>query len=279
MFSSYQSHALPRGRSFDPYRERSEGTLNAEELNFCRANGIPLAYDPVQQGMVALTCLDDIAFVQERGKSPGQSVRKASEIVHQQQRRELRPEVWNTDDPHYKLRPWTSHDVSRYAELLGDSKVWDFLPEEYPGTLNEETAASLIELSNSREDHVVLAIEMDGVAVGQIRLLLEGKGPDSTKGEISYWLGRAYWGRGIASSVVPLFTRECFSRFNELQTILARVHRDNIGSARVIQKAQYLVTGFAEGASDWHIFETNRSSYSDPTVPLDISMTASRAAA
>jgi len=51
---------LPSGKTFDPQRLRSEGVLGPEELEYCRSAGIPIGYDSLQCGWVALTCDDDL---------------------------------------------------------------------------------------------------------------------------------------------------------------------------------------------------------------------------
>ena len=51
---------LPSGRKFEVRRNRSAGPLDAEELAYCRAHSIPLAFDPIQHGAVTLDCVDDM---------------------------------------------------------------------------------------------------------------------------------------------------------------------------------------------------------------------------
>ena len=52
---------LSSGRMFNIHRCRSEGPLNAEEIEYCRVNEIGLAYDPIQIGWITRTCEDDIS--------------------------------------------------------------------------------------------------------------------------------------------------------------------------------------------------------------------------
>ncbi|MEZ4515365.1 MAG: GNAT family N-acetyltransferase [Chloroflexota bacterium] len=54
--------------------------------------------------------------------------------------------------------------------------------------------------------------------------------------EVSYWLGNAYWGRGIATQALALFLVELPER-----PLYARVATDNIGSLRVLQKCGFQV--------------------------------------
>ncbi len=61
--------------------------------------------------------------------------------------------------------------------------------------------------------------------------------------EIGYWIGKAYWGRGIATSAVQQLLREVQER-----PLFAWVAEHNTGSIRVLEK-----TGFAfDRAEDDH---------------------------
>jgi RimJ/RimL family protein N-acetyltransferase len=60
--------------------------------------------------------------------------------------------------------------------------------------------------------------------------------------EVTYWIDRRYWGRGIASRALELML--------ELQTtrpIYARAASDNIGSLRVLAKAGFVPIGTETG--------------------------------
>ncbi len=50
-----QTIELPSGRAFHVGRSRWDGPLDAEELAYCRANGIEVGYDPAQVGWVVMT--------------------------------------------------------------------------------------------------------------------------------------------------------------------------------------------------------------------------------
>jgi len=56
--------------------------------------------------------------------------------------------------------------------------------------------------------------------------------------EISYWLGREYWGKGIATQSLALFLQVVTSR-----PLTARVVKDNIASNRVLEKNGFTLTG------------------------------------
>ncbi len=58
------------------------------------------------------------------------------------------------------------------------------------------------------------------------------------KPEITYWLGREYWGQGIATMALTAFLEELQTR-----PIYARVVKDNIASMRVLEKCGFRVAG------------------------------------
>ena len=56
--------------------------------------------------------------------------------------------------------------------------------------------------------------------------------------EVTYWIERASWGKGIASRALELLLEEV-----PVRPIQARVASDNIGSLRVLQRAGFLIVG------------------------------------
>ncbi len=153
-----------------------------------------------------------------------------------------------------RLRPWRAEDLGTYLGLLDDPKVWAHLPEPYPDPLMPALARDLIAISNERWHHEVLAVEAEGMVVGQVRLAF---GPGD-EGEISYWLGRVHWGRGIGSELVALFTARSLCQRPALRAIVARVHQANAASARVLEKAGYRETGRAPRDPAWRLFRIER---------------------
>ncbi|MGN6380756.1 MAG: GNAT family N-acetyltransferase [Gaiellales bacterium] len=93
-----------------------------------------------------------------------------------------------------------------------------------------------------RADETLLnrAIVVDGDVAGTI-----GSWGDPGEREVTYWIGRAYWGRGIATCALGAFLTVDTSR-----PIHARVASDNVASRRVLEKCGFHVIatdrGFAE---------------------------------
>lgn len=200
-------------------RLRSEGPLNAAEIAWCKANDVELGYDPVQQGVVPLHCIDDI--VGTEGAATGS--RRLGQSAPDQ----------------LIFRRWRATDADIFARLLGNEQVWRYLPERFPGALDRASALDLIALSNEADHHDVYAVACRGEVVGQARLLFDVAAEVRETAEISYWLGEPYWGQKLGSRIVADFTRDSFSRWPDLRSIVARVHKQNHASARVLMKAGY----------------------------------------
>jgi RimJ/RimL family protein N-acetyltransferase len=60
--------------------------------------------------------------------------------------------------------------------------------------------------------------------------------------EVTYWIDRAYWGRGIATAAL----RDLLAEVPE-RPLHARAAADNAGSRRVLEKCGFRVTGNDRG--------------------------------
>ena len=87
------------------------------------------------------------------------------------------------------------------------------------------------------------AIVVDGEVAGTI-----GSWGDPGAREVTYWIGRSYWGKGIATCALGAFLTVDTSR-----PLHARVAYDNVASQRVLEKCGFRVIaterGFAEARS------------------------------
>jgi RimJ/RimL family protein N-acetyltransferase len=166
------------------------------------------------------------------------------------------------------LRPWRSEDAPRLAALLDNERLWSELPDDYPGPFTDALAHHLIEISNGwAERHVVEAVVWRGEPIGQVRLQADSS-PYPDEAEISYWVGEPYWGKGLATGFVTLFTAESFRRRPSLKRVFAVVLDGNIASMRVLEKAGYRYESFRfqnvskrNGARSTHLFGVGRNDY------------------
>ena len=55
---------------------------------------------------------------------------------------------------------------------------------------------------------------------------------------VGYWLGREYWGKGVASAALSLFLAHV-----TIRPLVARVAKHNTASVRVLQKCGFTISG------------------------------------
>ena len=82
-----------------------------------------------------------------------------------------------------------------------------------------------------------LTIVADGKVAGHVACF-----PSGDDREVTYWLGREFWGRGVATRALTEILRR-----ESVRPILARVATDNLGSLKVLQKCGFKITGRDQG--------------------------------
>lgn len=88
------------------------------------------------------------------------------------------------------------------------------------------------------DDSVVLkTVLFNGQAAGNIVSFMQ-----SGKREVGYWIGKEYWGNGIATKALASFLDQVKTR-----PLYAHVARHNIGSRRVLEKCGFTIMGEDKG--------------------------------
>ncbi|MFU8777238.1 MAG: GNAT family N-acetyltransferase [Roseovarius sp.] len=204
--------------------------MTPDQKAWCAARDIALAYDPLQIGWVI-------------AEADTACLRSAP----------VPPLSWKVKAPGaLGFRRWHAADVSLYMRLLSDPEVWRHMHEDWPGTLTQALARDLIDISGLSDHHDVLAATLDGHPIGQMRLAF---GPDASgrdTAELSYWLGRDHWGRGLGRDLVHRATRRAFADHAWLYRLVAFVHPDNAASARCLCGAGYHDRGHRDDG--WRCF-------------------------
>ena len=62
------------------------------------------------------------------------------------------------------------------------------------------------------------------------------------KQEVTYWIGREYWGKGVATQALSQLLAQVQTR-----PIYARAAKDNVASIRVLEKCGFAITGEDKG--------------------------------
>jgi RimJ/RimL family protein N-acetyltransferase len=82
---------------------------------------------------------------------------------------------------------------------------------------------------------------------------------DAGEREVTYWIGRSYWGKGIATNALKAFLAVDRSR-----PLYARVASDNVASGRVLEKC-----GFCVIATERNVAEARSAEIEELVLLLD----------
>jgi ribosomal-protein-alanine N-acetyltransferase len=142
---------------------------------------------------------------------------------------------------HCEVRSWRPSDVDSLVRHANNRRIWMSLRDAFPHPYRTHHARDYIRSTIDRRPETSFAIAADGEAVGGIGYVLH---PDVERvsAEIGYWLGEAFWGRGIATEAVRAVTPYAMAAHG-LTRVYAVPFAWNSGSCRVLEKAGYVLEG------------------------------------
>ena len=140
------------------------------------------------------------------------------------------------------LRRWRADDRASLAEHANDARIAANLRDRFPHPYTHADADAFIALATGMSPQTFFAIAVDDRAVGGIGYTLHGD-IERVSAEVGYWLGVAYWGRGIVTAAVTALTAYAFARHPELQRVFAVPFVSSTASIRVLEKAGYTLEG------------------------------------
>ena len=137
------------------------------------------------------------------------------------------------------LRPWRDEDADDLVRHANDRRIWRNLTDRFPHPYTREAAEEWLRRNRAHEGpphH--FAIVVGGEACGGAGLEPRADLARRTA-EVGYWLGAAFWGRGIATAALRLVTAYAFERF-DFARLEAGVLAWNPASCRVLEKGGYV---------------------------------------
>lgn len=90
----------------------------------------------------------------------------------------------------------------------------------------------------SDSDKVVRTILVDGQVAGSMLSWAEADAPGESTHEVGYWLGKPWWGKGIATRALALLLQELPTR-----PLYAHAAKDNLASIRVLEHCGFTLCG------------------------------------
>ena len=136
------------------------------------------------------------------------------------------------------LRPPVAADAEQIHRMVNDwtvVRMLSNLPYPYERKLTDEWIASTAEQrGNGTAHHLVITGREDGreLVIGCVGLRLD-RTPDT--GSLGYWVGRPYWGHGVATEAAGRVARWALANL-PIRRIEAHVADDNPASAAVLRR-------------------------------------------
>lgn len=145
------------------------------------------------------------------------------------------------------VRPWRMSDADALVRHANNINVARQLRDRFPHPYVRANASAFLKAATTADEPSNLAIDVGGEAAGAIGYV-SGTDVERYSAEIGYWLGETLWGRGIVTEALVLLTQHLFTTGNVLR-LFALPFADNASSARVLEKAGYVLEGILRSSS------------------------------
>ena len=138
-----------------------------------------------------------------------------------------------------QIRSWTLKDLNSLVEHANNRKIWLNLRDGFPYPYKKSDGREFLRRMRGARPETTFAIAVDGQAVGGIGFMLR-EDVERVSAEVGYWLGEAYWNRGIASEALTAITTYALATHG-LTRMFAVPFAWNAASCRVLEKAGYVL--------------------------------------
>jgi RimJ/RimL family protein N-acetyltransferase len=146
--------------------------------------------------------------------------------------------------PRLSLRPFALQDAAPLHRVLGGKDVLRYFPNPDPPPLNRVQKMIADQLEHWEKHGYgwwALDHRATNALIGWCGLQFL---PETEETEVGYLLDRPFWGQGLATEAARVGLQYGFED-SGLETIVAIVHPENVGSQRVIEKLGMSFTGRA----------------------------------
>jgi [ribosomal protein S5]-alanine N-acetyltransferase len=141
----------------------------------------------------------------------------------------------------FLIREWRRGDEEALVRHANNPNVARNMRDRFPHPYTSADAQWWIAHAIAQSPSTDFAIVVDGEAAGGIGFIRQ-EDVARRSVEIGYWLGEAYWGRGIATDAVRALSEHIFANF-DICRIYSTVFELNPASIRVLEKAGYAYEG------------------------------------
>lgn len=141
------------------------------------------------------------------------------------------------------LRKISKSDAKSLYENARDKEVCEAVPLPMPYTL--KSAQDYVKLTNEfwkkkKEAQFGIQYNEAGKIIGMMGLMsLDFK---NKKAEAGYWIGKNYWGKGIAKEALVMLLKYAFNDL-KLERVYAKVYSENMSSQKLLEKCNFKLEG------------------------------------
>jgi RimJ/RimL family protein N-acetyltransferase len=135
------------------------------------------------------------------------------------------------------LRPYRVDDSEALQALADDPLVTRWMTAAFPYPYTRADAVSWVAHASLEEPPGNFVIELDGAFAGAVGMIPQA-GEHAGTAIFGYWVGRRFWGRGVATDAARALARYAL-RARGLRRLQASVFAPNTASARVLEKAGF----------------------------------------
>ena len=145
----------------------------------------------------------------------------------------------------YALRHWREDDAPGIVRYANNPKIAANLRDGFVHPYGLEDAARFLEMAMAKDPQTFFAIvqgdENNDEVIGAIGMAM-GVDVHRYTAEMGYWLGEPFWGKGIMTRAVLVFTGWAFAHLDVIR-IVSTPYSYNPASARVLEKAGFALEG------------------------------------
>lgn len=138
------------------------------------------------------------------------------------------------------LRPWSEDDAEDLYKYAKDPRIGPIAG--FPVHTSVQNSREIIKNVLAKKENYAVTLKNDGHAIGTIGLMIGKRsnlGISSNEGEIGYWIGVPYWGRGFIPEACREIIRHGFCDLN-LKNIWCSYFDGNFKSKRVQEKCGFV---------------------------------------
>lgn len=141
-----------------------------------------------------------------------------------------------------KLRPWSLDDAEALVRIADDREIWLNLRGPFPHPVTIPTAELwLADHAEARRPRTAFAVTSNGQLAGGVDLR-QREDVHHICADLTFWVGRPFWGQGIGTAAVKLATRYAFDTLG-LERVQGFVFDWNEASSRVLEHCGFKFEG------------------------------------